>query len=323
MTNVRAVEIRRARDDDLPAVVALLSASLTWETNATFSAFFHWKHRENPFGVSPAWVALDGDRVVGYRTFLRWEFDHPDGRARRAVRAVDTATHPDYQGRGVFRSLTLAAVEELVADDVDFVFNTPNAQSRPGYLRMGWETVGRLPLSVRVRGPLGAMHMLSSRVPAQRWPAECTVGRPAVDALADERIEHLTTQPPLGLRTRRSAAFLRWRFGFAPLGYRVLGLTDDPRDGIAIFRLRHRGRATEAAVCELLASPSATRRLVTRVCRETGADYAVRVGNPDVRAGLLPLPKQGPILTYRPLRDTSAAPLLDRWQLSLGDIELL
>ena len=83
----------------------------------------------------------------GFRTLMRWEF--LDGeRVVRAVRAVDTATHPDYQGRSIFTRLTLHALDELVAEGVEFVFNTPNEQSRPGYLKMGWQVVGQLPTAV-------------------------------------------------------------------------------------------------------------------------------------------------------------------------------
>src|SRR5262249_20381845 len=126
--------IRRAGPEDESAVLELLAASLGWKRDETFETFFAWKHERNPFGPSPAWVAVDAGRVVGFRTFLQWQFEHPDGRPRRAVRAVDTATAPDYQGRGVFRRLTLHAVDELREDGIDFVFNTPNAKSRPGYL---------------------------------------------------------------------------------------------------------------------------------------------------------------------------------------------
>src|SRR5687767_6957749 len=114
-------------------LMELLAASLRWVPDELFGRFFAWKHEQGPFGASPAWVALDGERLAGFRTFLRWEFNHPDGRIRRGVRAVDTATHPDYQGRGIFRDLTLQALDHLRADGVDFVFNTPNAQSLPGY----------------------------------------------------------------------------------------------------------------------------------------------------------------------------------------------
>src|SRR4029077_13661343 len=128
----------------------LLANALGWSASAGLPEFFDWKHRENPFGESPGWVAVDGTRVVGFRTFLRWELEDGAGATRTAVRAVDTATHPDYQGRGIFRALTLLAVEEMTAEGVEFVFNTPNDKSRPGYLTMGWHEVGRLPTRARI-----------------------------------------------------------------------------------------------------------------------------------------------------------------------------
>ena len=159
------VEVRRTTPADRPAVLSLLADSLGWERDAAFAEFFDWKHAQNPFGPSPAWVARIGDETVGFRTFLRWRFEHPDGRVRNAVRAVDTATAPAHQGRGIFRLLTTTAVEAMTADGVDFVFNTPNASSRPGYLRMGWSTVGRLPLVARVRGIPSALRMRTRGLP--------------------------------------------------------------------------------------------------------------------------------------------------------------
>src|SRR6185503_17396733 len=130
------IAVRRTTDADRPPVLDLLAESLGWERNASFAEFFDWKHAQNPFGASPAWVAVEHEKVVGFRTFLRWQFEHPDGRIRHAVRAVDTATSPAHQGRGIFRQLTITAIEELTTEGVDFVFNTPNDNSRPGYLRM-------------------------------------------------------------------------------------------------------------------------------------------------------------------------------------------
>jgi GNAT superfamily N-acetyltransferase len=330
MSNVPMSEVvvRRATPDDRPAVLALLADSLGWDRDATFAEFFTWKHEQNPFGTSPAWVAVIGGETVGFRTFLRWQFDHPDGRVRTAVRAVDTATSPAHQGHGIFRRLTMSAVEELTADGVDFVFNTPNAQSRPGYLRMGWSTVGRLPLVARVRGISSALRMRASRVAADRRPVETTAGTDAASLLADARVCELIESlgAPSGFRTARTAEYLRWRYGLAALGYRAIAIDDDPAAGVAVFRLRRRGDAVEVGVSEVLVpagADRAARQLLRAVARETGADYAVRVGKPELRAGYVPFPRQGPILTWRPLADHSTPPTRRDLDLTLGDVELL
>jgi ribosomal protein S18 acetylase RimI-like enzyme len=90
-----------------------------WVPDEQHQAFFLWKHRANPHGESPAWVALDGERIVGFRTFLRWPLTR-GGHEVTAVRAVDSATHPELQCQGVFTRLTLhalAALRENLDDD--------------------------------------------------------------------------------------------------------------------------------------------------------------------------------------------------------------
>src|SRR5262249_28750494 len=137
----------RANADDLPAVLELLRRSLGWRD--ADSSFLEWKHLQNPFGVSPMWIARAGDRVVAFRAFLCCELVPPARVVLRAARAVDTATDPEFRARGIFTTLTLSALESLRADGVDLVFNTPNAQSLNGYVRMGWRSLGRLPVAIR------------------------------------------------------------------------------------------------------------------------------------------------------------------------------
>ena len=328
MTTPGALEIRRFHtEDDMDAVLALLEASLDWLADEHYRSFFSWKHWASPFGSSPAWVALDGNRVVGFRTFLRWEFERPGGSAR-AVRAVDTATHPDYQGRGIFSRLTRHALSEMEEEGVDFVFNTPNAQSLPGYLKMGWETVGRLPVSGRLR-PRSLGRILRARVPADLWSEPTDAGLRAGDALVDRTaVERLlaSQRPPVGLRTRRTAPYLLWRYsGFEPLGYRAVTLAGGVEEGIALFRLRRRGTALEAAVSDVLATGGDARiagSLLQAVDRRSRADHVVYMGGTGVwRARFLPLPRQGPILTWRGLREARCPPL-STWQLTIGDVEL-
>jgi GNAT superfamily N-acetyltransferase len=321
------IEIRVARPDDRGAVLALLASSLNWVPNETFDRFFAWKHEANPFGRSPAWVAVAGERIVGFRTFVRWEFDHPDGRVRTAVRAVDTATHPAFQGQRIFSRLTLHAIEQLRAEGVDFIFNTPNDNSRPGYLKMGWREVGRLPAAVRPSGAGGVARMLRARVPADRWSQPTEAGDPAPDVLADYPIERVLgwLAPPRGLRTRRTAAYVRWRYGFAPLAYRAIALGDDPANGVAVFRVRSRGAAIEAALCDVIVAggdEAGARALERAVARVSNSDYVIRLGGSSVATGYVRLPGQGPMLTWRDVAAGQQPPQLDDWQLQLGDIEL-
>jgi hypothetical protein len=96
-------------------------------------------------------------------------------------------------------------------------------------------------------------------------------------------------------------------------------------DGIVVFRLRRRGAAIEAAVCDAVVPdepPVSVSGLLGKLLRESGADYAVRIGGRHAgRAGSFPLPGQGPTLVWRNVSETVMAPAED-WRLVLGDVEL-
>lgn len=310
-----ALTIRLAVPDDRPGILRLAGAALGWAADERDRAFFAWKHDDNPFGPSPAWVATTDDRIVGFRTFLRWELVRGVERLRM-VRAVDTATDPEHQGKGIFRLLTLRAVAELTEAGYDAVYNTPNTQSRPGYLKMGWVELGRPVLGARPRGIRAGMRMARSREAAQKWSEPVTVGRPALDVLNTEGLESLlaTLPAPPGWATRRNADYLRWRYGFEPLHYRVT----EVRGGLAVFRVRRRGPSREVAVCEWLA-PGPDRPALRRLVDEAG-DYSVACGLGPAH-GLLPLPRQGPVVTWRPLA-RPGVPRLEDVTFGLGDLEL-
>ena len=178
------VEIRTATDDDIPAVLALARRTLQWD-GLDDEAFFRWKHLEGPFGRSPMWVASVDGRVAGLRTFLRWRFTEADGRTRHAARAVDTATDPDFQGAGIFRRLTLHALEALPGLGVEFVFNTPNDKSLPGYLKIGWQVIGRAPVRVMPTAIGSLPALLRARAPADLRPLESSVGEEPADVFGD------------------------------------------------------------------------------------------------------------------------------------------
>jgi hypothetical protein len=254
------------------------------------------------------------------------------------VRAVDTATHPDFQRLGIFSKLTVGAVDEMRDEGVDIVFNTPNDQSRPGYLKMGWIDVGRLPVAFRPTSPAALARMAKARTPADKWSEPTGTGVSAIDALADaaavtELVASAGDAAPGGsagtsLSTPLEAAFLAWRYSLEPLHYRAwVGPTGrgELSEGLVLFRRRRRGTAMECSVGHVLVpggDPGDVRRLLASLAKEVEADYLIRIGAPDARGGFAPLPNQGPRLTARAVTSEPPADLA-AWRLQLGDVELL
>jgi GNAT superfamily N-acetyltransferase len=324
-------DLRAYTPADEPAVLDLLQAAMAGgPTGRRTPDFFRWKHEHNPFGRSYALVAADGGQVVGFRTFMRWRFSAGD-RTVEAVRAVDTATHPDHQGRGVFRQLTLAALEDL-RSEADLVFNTPNGSSLPGYLKMGWQVVGTVPVRVRPvrlwRFTRGVRHVSRGVPPGSPPPSPLPA---AADVLTDSpRVaELLATQRRDGrLTTPRTLDYLRWRYADAPdLDYRALPVEHgNDLVGLGIGRLRRRGPLVEFALAETIVRAGDRRafRRLLRAAARAGGDYVATIAPAGVGQGYLTVPRDGITLTANPLRPLPAlSPAsLGGWDLALGDLEV-
>jgi GNAT superfamily N-acetyltransferase len=339
MTSTRTYELRAYGDADEQETLALLAASLgAGPTGERSKQFFRWKHLDNPFGRSHMLIATADDRIVGFRSFMRWGFRAGDSDVN-AVRAVDTATHPDHQGRGIFSMLTRRAIEDL-RGEVDLVFNTPNQKSGPGYLKMGWRMTGQVPISIRVRRPIRfarRARSLKSSVEGHGRAPRFEAPR-ASEVLGESGLFGLLAgweRPDRRLATKRDPGYLRWRYASAPLlDYRaVVAERSGAIAGLAIFRVRPRGTLWEATLAELIAQPGDRRTLRSLLrsvaaaapvdhitChfpRDSGQLRAAR------RRGFVRAPG-GMTFVVNPLSD--ALPVdpetLDSWALSLGDLEV-
>lgn len=308
--------VRPARPEDRPRLVELLALCLGEGSVPRTEEFWRWKHEANPFGPSPVLVAEAEGRIVGVRAFLRWRWRSGE-REVPAVRAVDTATHPDWRGRGVFSSLTRRLLEEVAAEGATFVFNTPNRASGAGYRKLGWRPLGRAPVLMRPLAPVATALRWGRGAPgggagrghrqrggsgddgpvALRSRAPDLSAFPGVDELLeapelDEVLEALDRDPvDPRYRTPLDRSYLRWRHADPPgLVYRALwsggaGVASAPAG--VVFRERHRGRFREVVVSEVLAPPGeaggrAARELLRRLvqsARSAGADYLAAVAS--------------------------------------------
>lgn len=308
-----SISVRPYDPNDLDPILELLRVSLgESEVNRKSPELFAWKHFDNPFGHSIMLVAEDSEGIIGFRAFMRWELVTPRGDTIRCVRSVDTATHPRARRRGVFRTLTMAAIDAARSDHLDLIFNTPNPHSKAGYLTMGWLEVGQIGVLVRPR-----MRMLARSRP----------GVPEVEGSHPWLDQPIAERRPLGLRTARTPRYTGWRFRHPFAGYRILG----DRDGLAVLRPNRRRGRQELVVSDLFGRHAG--RALREAVRATDADYLVGWFKPDSperkatrTAGMLAVPGARALtLVARPLRPNLElfANDLDAWDLAISDLELL
>lgn len=318
------IHVRRYRDEDLPEVLSLLRAALG-ETELLMRTpeLFQWKHQRNPFGRSVMLVAVVDDVIVGLRTLMRWDLVFND-EVIHCGRAVDTATHPDYRRMGIFRQLTFEALDVARDVGIQLIFNTPNERSRPGYLKMGWSSVGPIRALVRPHPTkLGRARSPSFPTLDDLAPAAIPITSPL-----PEVVRHLDGGATHdGLHTRQSPEYFLWRFAEHPSARygAVVGQV-----GMAIVRANLRNGRSELVISDALGiDPTEAIGSAARTSRASYDVAAFPKGSMKrraaYRAGMLPLPGIAALdLVAKPLGDLVVDVLDPRvWQLSLSDLELL
>ena len=245
MDRAETYEIRSMTDQDRGDVLDALTAAFARRFDDNW---FDWKHAAGPWGPTLAWVARDEQGLLGVRMLMPWMF-RSGGREYSALRPCDTVTAERARGRGVFRRLTESAMAE-VGSNVDLFFNTPNTQSRPGYLKMGfstWSSVAqRLGLVVPARSELGAVT--------------------AVGMDTDPAGETMCTD--------RSEAFFEWRYRRCPwYQYEIRALANSLGANGIVFRVRRSHGLRTIVVAEFWGSRAEKRALLKAAAAEMSAHF--------------------------------------------------
>lgn len=305
------------------AIVSLLKQSLGESLLPKSEAYWKWKHTDNFFGPSKVILAKEGDELIGVRAFMRWEWQRADARIT-AVRAVDTATHPAYQGKGIFRKLTMQAVDECKAEGVKMVFNSPNPKSMAGYLTMGWQLAGRMPMNV-------SMGSLFPRSYDESFASEVFSKYPVsfmLNELGDDWIY------PAGdslFQTPLTAAYLKWRYHLCPVA--TYGCCGTGKEFGFVFRLKRIGRFFELRICDIWyeqsnsLSPQAVRSFKALLKFIRPAIVTMAAGTPGSITRQLSFwlsLRRGPLTTVRPLAENDLSLFLGfkHWAPSTGSMEL-
>jgi len=326
--------IREATPLDTSSIVCLLKTSLGERLLPKSERYWMWKHLENPFGPSEVLVSEEDDKVVGVRACMKWRWRNGN-KIFHAVRGVDAATHPAYQGRGIFRKLTLDLVDQCMAKGDQFVFNTPNDQSRPGYLKMGWTVAGRLPIVVQIRRPINMMKNLMVRETLPVFTDDensvaTVLAHPGLSDLLRNRLQNVEM-----FSTDVSIDYLSWRYRDVPVvNYFALTEKDgDALTGLIIGRIKATPYGKELRVTDCFLHKNSTgkelMKKLTDLNKKCAIDYITLSGTqlPGARK-LFAFPtlkvSVGPVVTTRTLlwKDLTPFHNFQKWSPSLGDLEL-
>ncbi len=312
------MQIREGTDEDIPEILNVLKASLGETSSKKTGEIWRFKHIDNPFGRSVVLVAIEAGEMIGVRAFMRWQWQKGD-KLHTTFRAVDTATHPKHQGKGVFKKLTLQAIELAKQEGGHFIFNTPNQQSLPGYLKMGWEKVDKLKVQIQPTFPLNWLshkttdYITEIATPSQNIKTLCF----KTNENKVEKAKYFTPKSP---------EYLRWRYEDNPLQeYEVIANSSFYMAGY----VKEHKYFTELRIVEVLVgdegSYSTVKKNISKWAKKFGATF-ISMANEDGFGNLFLKGNYGPVMTVRKLNlphDEYRSLLeLNHFNYSLGDLEL-
>jgi hypothetical protein len=189
---------------------------------------FRWKHRDNPFGPSHAYVAEAGREIVGVLPAMPWRLACGPDRLG-AVRYVDAAVHPAHQRRGVFQQLGAAHQRRVASDDgIDVRFGHGNERSRGGGLKLNANAAGYITTTL---APARPVRLLAAKLRGRSWgPSDdvppspkrepWSTGFPLFGEVVTERslptLLEQVSPPERRFSTSYDLDYLRWRYGAFP-----------------------------------------------------------------------------------------------------------
>ena len=262
-------QIRLYESDDITGAVNLLTGSL-WSTDRQLNAdYFRWKYHDNPYARRPLGaVALQGNDVVAFRGYFATEWRIGNNGDKTAILVPgDAITHPDHRSKGLSLAMGELAMESF-AGDYSHILNTTAVQGLiAGYLRNGFVPLGYMSfyrksnlgrdVKVLAKGALcrgkGKNGAVTRASPLEEGPI--SLGRFGdIQVSGDPRPADMVKLVSADrcarsrIKVLQDETFFRWRFDNpkgsyvfyysgpekAPLGYLVLTLSSDARQGFVV-----------------------------------------------------------------------------------------
>jgi predicted N-acetyltransferase YhbS len=257
-------EVRRLQIKDAPLVLPLLDR--TFETVQRTQSldrdlnFWKWKYESSPYGQAIVHGIFENNRIVACGSLWPISIKHGN-QSIKALEPCDTAVHPDFRRKGLFKLLNQTRMQAAIDTGATLIFNFPNSNSLPGYVRDGWFSIGRVPWFVRVMKPFSIImdHRRDGPVSKLGVPQEWMLDISKTVEL-DGQLEAIYSH----LSLDRVPGYWQWRFNDHPT--RQYGLVGGDGNDFAVFTLSIMANGLkEMVIVDLVASPAQLPGLLDKI----------------------------------------------------------
>jgi hypothetical protein len=107
-----------------------------------WDVYFRWKYLENPYVNSPpVFLAVEGDRVVGFRGIFIQKFYYGE-REVFIGSGADVRVSENRRGKGIYRNLIEEGYDYSLKNTIQYLLNlSSNTKSTPILLKLGWKPI--------------------------------------------------------------------------------------------------------------------------------------------------------------------------------------
>ena len=128
----------------LTEILCLMHLSFAGHSEKFSPEYLKWQYADNPVGQIVGFNAYKGDVLAAHYVAMPI-YMNIDGKKTLGLLSLNTATHPEHQGKRLFTTLANKTYEYAAENGYKFVIGVANAQSTHGFIKhLGFKLIGPL-----------------------------------------------------------------------------------------------------------------------------------------------------------------------------------
>ncbi|MFC2034998.1 GNAT family N-acetyltransferase [Chloroflexota bacterium] len=229
-------------------------------------AHWKWKFTKNPFGQAVSKLMFDGNKLIGYYTVIPMTVQVTNNLVKAAL-SVNTMTHSDYRGHGIFAYLGEKAYVVCEQKGIKFVYGFPNSNIYQARIKkLEWKGFGKMSIFQKELGSKTDVTLESKDI------YEIDKYDMGVNALWEKVRSNYPVIVP------RTKEFLNWRFVQHPtVEYSKYIVVDKGNEvlGYVVLKIHTGGDKTKGHIVDILCI---NQKDVVKSLLRFSCDYFVKRG---------------------------------------------
>lgn len=186
---------------------------------------WNWRFRDNPAGKHFVKLMWDNEVLVGHYA-VSPIYVQVHGIRYLTAHSLTTMTHPEYGGKGIFKTLANALYEDLEKKHGFFsVWGFPNNNSHYGFINsLGWKDIG-------------VVHTLSR--PNTNSEPHCSMNFQEVKSLSPDICQLIADEAQkFSVSVSKTSDYLQWRYESKPsITYRFFVAQNNEKTNVLVTKL--------------------------------------------------------------------------------------